>query len=309
MSRPVFRAAPIRVRVPATSANLGPGFDALGIALSRFDDLVAQVVDEPGVRVDIGGEGAQSLPRDGRHMVAKAMKRAFDELGGQPRGLDLVCANRIPHRRGLGSSAAAIVGGLVLARAMVVGGEQALPDSRLLEIATELEGHPDNVAACLLGGFAIAWLQEGIARAVRLPVHEDVRPLALIPETTASTRKARGLLPASVAHEDAAFTAGRSALLVHAIVNDPDLLMPATEERIHQAQRREAYPRTIDAITKLRARGLPTVLSGAGPTVLVLARAATVEDDLAIARDVAGARFEVVPLAVSDAGAQVLPLA
>ena len=156
-SRPMFRAAPTRVRVPATSANLGPGFDAFGLALGLYDDVVAQVSDDAGVRVDVHGEGSGTVPRDHRHLVAKAMLRGFDALGGRPRGLDLVCANRIPHGRGLGSSAAAIVSGLLLARSLVVGGEERMPDHAVLELASVLEGHPDNVAACLYGGAVIAW--------------------------------------------------------------------------------------------------------------------------------------------------------
>ena len=130
----MFRAAATRVRVPATSANMGPGFDAFGVALALYDDVVAQVSDDAGIRVDVHGEGADDVPRDQRHLVAKSMLRAFDAMGGRPRGLDLVCANRIPHGRGLGSSAAAIVSGLVLARALVVGGEDRLPDAALLDL-------------------------------------------------------------------------------------------------------------------------------------------------------------------------------
>lgn len=309
MNRPVFRAAPIRVRVPATSANLGPGFDAFGLALGLHDDLVAQVVDSPGVRVDIGGEGADSLPRDGKHLVAKIMRQAFDVMGGQPRGLEIVCANRIPHKRGLGSSAAAIVGALVLARALVVGGDEQLSDETLLQMATDIEGHPDNVAACLYGGFTIAWLESGAARAVTMSVHPEIAPIALIPSTQSSTRRTRALLPATVPHADAALTAGRAGLFVHAITREPDLLMAATEERLHQRQRREAYPRTLDAVDRLRAAGLPAVISGAGPTVLAFARQGQVDHALATATQVARERFEVVALPVATSGAGVVALA
>ena len=309
MNRPVFRAAPIRVRVPATSANLGPGFDAFGLALGLHDDLVAQVVDSPGVRVDIGGEGADSLPRDGKHLVAKIMRQAFDAMGGQPRGLEIVCANRIPHKRGLGSSAAAIVGALVLARALVVGGEEQLSDELLLQMASDIEGHPDNVAACLYGGFTIAWLEDGVARAVTMSAHPDIAPLALVPATQSSTRRTRALLPATVPHADAAFTAGRAGLLVHALTREPGLLMAATEERLHQRQRREAYPRTLDAVDRLRAAGLPAVISGAGPTVIAFARQGDLNEALATASAVARERFEVVALPVATSGAGVVALA
>src|SRR4051812_32654020 len=148
VTRPAFRAGPVRVRVPATSANLGPGFDALGLALTLYDDVVLRVA-ESGLLVDIAGEGADELRRDRRNLVVKAVNRMFAELGGQPRGLEVVCANRIPQARGLGSSAAAVVAGLYAARGVVVGGPERLDDDHLLRIAVELEGHPDNVAACL----------------------------------------------------------------------------------------------------------------------------------------------------------------
>src|SRR3954470_517459 len=156
VTRPAFRAGPLRVRVPATSANLGPGFDALGLALTLYDDVVVRIA-ESGLIVDIAGEGADDLRRDRRNLVVRAVRAAFDALGGQPRGLEVVCANRIPQSRGLGSSAGAVVAGVLAARALVVGGPDRLDDSAVLRIATDLEGHPDNVAACLHGGLTIAW--------------------------------------------------------------------------------------------------------------------------------------------------------
>lgn len=303
--RPTFRAAPTRVRVPATSANLGPGFDAFGLSLALYDDVVAQVSDEPGVRVDAHGEGADTLPRDHRHLVAKAMLRGFDAMGGRPRGVDLVCANRIPHSRGLGSSAAAIVAGLVLARALTVGGDDRLPDQALLELATALEGHPDNVAACLYGGATVAWTRadSSIHVLVERP-SASVVPVACVPSTAVATRKARGLLPESVPHADAAHSAARAALLVTALTRRPDLLLDATEDRLHQEYRRSAYPRTLDLVAKLRGAGIPAAVSGAGPTVLALADAATAGSVAGLA----GARFTTLVLEVDTEGARVLPL-
>src|SRR4051812_41240919 len=205
--RSTFRAAPVRVRVPATSANLGPGFDAFGLALSLYDDVVVRVTDEPGLTVDVAGMGAATVARNARNLVVRAMRATFDRLGGKPRGLEVVCANRIPHSRGLGSSAAAIVAGIVAARALVIGGEEAMDDAAVLELATALEGHPDNVAACLLGGLTIAWTDSGAPRAARLDPHPDLRPVAFVPDTRASTAEARRALPAEVPHADAAFTA------------------------------------------------------------------------------------------------------
>jgi len=295
------------VRVPATSANLGPGFDSLGLALALYDDVVAQVSDDAGVRVDVHGEGADSVPRDHRHLVAQSALKAFDALGGRPRGLDLVCANRIPHGRGLGSSAAAIVSGLVLARALVVGGEDRMPDDALLELAASLEGHPDNVAACLRGGATIAWTRSTTPAStgvVDLAPAPSIVPVVCVPSTAVATKKARGLLPETVPHVDAAFNAARAALLVQALSVRPDLLLEATEDRLHQPYRRPAYPRTTDLVAKLRAAGIPAVVSGAGPTVLALADSASSARVAALA----GARFETSILEVDVEGARVLPI-
>jgi homoserine kinase len=301
----MFRAAPTRVRVPATSANLGPGFDAFGAALALYDDVVAQVSDDAGVRVDVHGEGADAVPRDHRHLVAKALLRGFDALGGRPRGVDLVCANRIPHGRGLGSSAAAIVSGLLLARALVVGGEDRLPDTALLELASSLEGHPDNVAACLLGGITVAWVGAGDATHV-LRVEADPRivPVVCVPSTAVATKKARGMLPDTVPHADAAANAARAALLVPALTGRTDLLLEATDDRIHQSYRRAAWPRTADLVAKLRGAGIPATVSGAGPTVLALADAATAPR----VEGLAGARFATTVLEFDTAGARIVPL-
>ncbi len=270
--RPAFRAGPVHVRVPATSANLGPGFDCFGLALNLHDDLVARVVDS-GLSIDIAGEG-EALPRDESHLVVRAMRDTFTRLGGQPRGIELSCANRIPHGRGLGSSAAAIVAGVVLARALIVGGEAALPDPAAFALAAAIEGHPDNVAAALHGGLTIAWTQDHQARAVRAAdPAPTIRPVAVVPPFESSTDTARGLLPATVPHIDAVFTAARSALLVTALTGTAqDALFAATEDRLHQPYRAAGAPATADLVARLRAAGLPAVVSGAGPTVLVLAR-------------------------------------
>src|SRR3954452_22594947 len=175
-NRPTFRAAPVRIRVPATSANLGPGFDALGLALSLYDDIVVRVT-ESGLSVDVAGMGAATVARNARNLVVRSMRAAFDRLGARPRGLEVVCANRIPHGRGLGSSAAAIVAGIVAARALVVGGDDRMDDAALLLLAAELEGHPDNVAACLHGGLTLSWTDDEGAHSVGLDVHESVQPV------------------------------------------------------------------------------------------------------------------------------------
>jgi homoserine kinase len=288
-------------RVPATSANLGPGFDALGLALGLYDDVTARVGDGE-LTIAVAGEGAD-VARDESHLVVRAMRAAFAQLGCQPRGLELTCVNRIPHGRGLGSSAAAIVAGVLLARALVVDGEQALPDEDVLALADSIEGHPDNVAACLLGGLTIAWTAGGQARAVRVPCDVPVTPVVAIPPFTASTAEARGLLPANVAHADAAFAAGRAALLVAGLSAAPEVLMDATEDRLHQDYRAPAMPRSAELVASLRAAGLPAVVSGAGPTVLVLARG---DGEVERARSLVPSGWRAETLSVADTGARVL---
>lgn len=266
--------APVRVRVPATSANLGPGFDALGLALSLHDELTA-VATAGGVTVRVIGEGAGELPEDASHLVVRAMDAAFEVLGERPAGVALSCLNRIPQARGLGSSSAAIVAGILLARGMVSGGASTMDDDAALRLAAEIEGHPDNVAPCLLGGFTIAWSEQSsdgatVARAARLAPAEGVRPVVFVPAERGLTAQARAALPASVPHADAAFNAGRSALLVHALTSAPDLLLAATEDRLHQSYRAVAMPATANLVAALRADRVAAMVSGAGPSVLAL---------------------------------------
>ncbi|MDG6106098.1 homoserine kinase [Dactylosporangium aurantiacum] len=260
---------PVTVRVPATSANLGPGFDALGLALSLHDEVEARVTGG-GVSVEVSGEGAGDLPTDGSHLVVRAMARVFDELGEHPAGLALRCRNHIPQARGMGSSSAAIVAGVTLARALVTGGAERLDDAGLLRIAAELEGHPDNVAPCLLGGMTIAWTEASGAAAVRLEPAERIRPFVFVPQERGLTEVARAALPATVPHADAALNAGRAALLVHAITVDPAHLFAATEDRLHQAYRAPSMPGSAELVAALRAEGVAAVVSGAGPSVLAL---------------------------------------
>jgi homoserine kinase len=264
------------VRVAATSANLGPGFDCLGLALDLHDDVVVtpgDPADGDPVDVTVTGEGAGVLPGDSRHLVARAVRVATDALGHPRSPLSLTCTNRIPHGRGLGSSAAAVVAGLLAGRALVPGGPDRMTDDALLALASELEGHPDNAAACLLGGLTLAWADGPDVHAIRLEPRPDLRATALVPSTELATETARGLLPASVPHADAAHAAGRAALLVAALtgVQHDGLLLPATEDRLHQGYREPAMPATLALVAALRSAGHAAVVSGAGPTVLVLA--------------------------------------
>jgi len=264
-----FASDAARVRTPATSANLGPGFDTFGLALTVYDDLTARITGD-GYTVEVTGEGAGELPTDEEHLVARAMLATFDALGGRPAGFAVECVNRIPQARGLGSSSAAIVGGVQLARALVKDGMTILGDDAALALAAELEGHADNVAPCLLGGFTIAWAEASGTRAVPLSTADAVRPTVFVPAERGLTSTARRALPASVPHADAAFNTGRAALLVHAITADPALLFVATEDRLHQGYRAEAMPGTSSLVAALRSVGVAAAVSGAGPSVLAL---------------------------------------
>ena len=299
---PSFRSAPVRVRVPATSANLGPGFDSAGLALSLYDDVEVRVTDG-GLVVDVVGEGAEYVPRDRRHLVVTSLRATFDRLGGQPAGLEVRCTNRIPHSRGLGSSSAAICAAVVAARALVDGGDQLLDDDAALGLADELEGHPDNVAACLRGGVTFAWGSP--VRVLRLDAHARLAPVALVPSTKSSTQKVRGLLPPTVPFADAAANAARAALLPTALTSLPQLLMDATEDRLHQQYRASAMPRSARLVEALRADGVPAVISGAGPTVLALVTKGQVEAVTAAAPR----GWTVLPLAVEPEGARVVQTA
>lgn len=266
-----FVDGPVRVSVPATSANLGPGFDTLGLALDLRDTLEAEVTAS-GLLVDVDGHGAGEVPLDESHLVVRAMRATFELLGQQPAGLRLSCANVIPHARGLGSSSAAIVGGVWLARELVAGGRLLLDDAGLLDLAARLEGHPDNVAPALLGGFVISGQDaDGGFWAVPGSVDPRISAVVLVPSQPVSTEAARGLLPSQVPHADAAANAGRAALLVAALSGGPEHLLRATEDLLHQQYRRPAMPESLALVEALRADGVPAVVSGAGPTVLAFA--------------------------------------
>jgi homoserine kinase len=306
----------VRVRVPATSANLGPGFDALGVALSLYDELEVRALGSAGVTVEVTGEGAGDVPDDETHLVVRALRVALDHVGAPQTGLHLVCHNRIPHGRGLGSSAAAVVAGIVAARELVAEPD-ALPDETVLALATAMEGHPDNAAPAVLGGATIAWTDTstGAVGATRIAVHPDLAPVAVVPAVQLSTKAARGVLPRSVPHVDAAFQAGRAALLVHALGADPSLLLAATEDRLHQEYRRSVMRDSMALVDALRSHGVAAVVSGAGPTVLALARrtggapgadgAGRTDADAALEAAFGGVMggWRIVPLAVDTVGA------
>jgi homoserine kinase len=261
-----FVEGPVVVSVPATSANLGPGFDSLGLALGLRDRLTGEV-RESGLEVVVSGEGTGGVPLDETHLVVRAMRAAFGEMGAQPPGLRLRCDNAIPHARGLGSSSAAIVGGIALARALVPGGTLLLDDDAAFRLAARLEGHPDNVAPAWYGGLVISG-RDADWFAVPAAVDPRVGVVVFVPPDPLSTEVARGLLPDVVPHHEAAANAGRTALLVAALASAPEHLLVATRDYLHQDYRRPAMPASLGLVDALRADGVAAVVSGAGPTVL-----------------------------------------
>ena len=298
----------MQVQVPATSANLGPGFDSLGLALAMHDRYIAQVLDEAIIDIDVTGEGDDDIPRNEKNLVIKAMYKGFEFLGGKPRGVALRALNVIPHTRGLGSSASAIVGGLSLARALVLGGNERMSNDDLLNLANELEGHPDNVAAAIYGGATIAWQEKqhghNVALSVQLVVDPRISAVVFIPSTSVSTAKARKMLPELITHSDAVKNSAHAALLVHALQERPDLLFTATQDFLHQSYRAEAMPSSFDLLMKLRNAGVAAFISGAGPSVLVLHTGGDFEvEELTRA---AGDSFTPLALGVSRSGASLI---
>lgn len=297
----------VTVKVPATSANLGPGFDTLGLALALYDELTVTVREEPGATVEVIGVGAGEVPTDESNLVVRAIAHAFESVGVPLPGLQLVARNNIPHGRGMGSSGAAIVSGIMAAKGLLEGVVE-IDAQGLLALANDMEGHPDNVAPALFGGLTIAWVTPDGPRFKKLMVHRGVSPLVLVPEHVMSTALARSLQPQSVPHEDAVFNVSRSALLVAALIQSPELLHAATEDKLHQSYRASAMPETDRLITLLREQGFAAVVSGAGPSILVLGsdpgqRLAAAE---LVARN-AQTDWQPLHLAVDFKGATVVP--
>ncbi|HEY6480853.1 MAG TPA: homoserine kinase [Streptosporangiaceae bacterium] len=298
---------PVTVAVPATSANLGPGFDSFGLALSLHDLVVAQVAPD-GLTITVTGEGSAAASAGEQHLVVRAMRTAFAHLGATPPGLALSCQNQIPQGFGLGSSAGAICAGLLAARALAgPAGAAALPDDAILALATRMEGHPDNVAACLAGGLTIAWHPPGSggARVARLAPLPGIAPVLCVPAAPLPTVTARQVLPPQVPHADAAANSARAALLVTALTSQPDLLLDATEDFLHQGYRAAAMPATARLIAALRRAGVPAVVSGAGPSVLALTVAGETGGPVAAIAGADAAEWRVLPLRVDLAGATV----
>ena len=246
-------------RVPATSANLGPGFDCFGLALDLCNEVV---IDTDGQGVTWEGEGAGELPTDGSDAISTAVATVAMESGVGTPLFSLRGVNRIPLARGLGSSAAATVAGVAIADRLL-GLSMSAAD--VVRLASTLEGHPDNVAAAALGGLTLAY-DEGV---VRLEPAPDLAPVVLVPETmTLPTATARAALPATVTRADAAFTIGRAAIAVVALTADPALLPEALKDRIHQPYRLPLVPEANELFRRLRDAGIAVCVSGSGPALV-----------------------------------------
>ncbi|GAA3233314.1 homoserine kinase [Actinocorallia longicatena] len=289
----------VTVEVPATSANLGPGFDSLGLALEYRDEVTVEPIDGP-VEIEISGEGEELAHLGEKHLIVRVFRQAWERIGSasEPKGVRLTCVNRIPHSRGMGSSSAAIVAGIIAAKALHPDGARF---GDALGLATEIEGHPDNVAPCLEGGLTIAWTRPDGPQVVRLDLEREVT--VFVPDTRLDTKRARGLLPETITHHDAAANSARAALLIAALTSKMgnDVLLDATEDRLHQAYREPAMPASLALVDRLRAAGIPAVISGAGPTVLAFTGASQSES---IAQNL-GNGWNIRPLNVAPEGARV----
>lgn len=262
----------VTVTVPGSSANLGPGFDTLGLALGIYDTIEVEVTAS-GLEIEVYGEGENDLPRDGSHLVVKAIRSALNAADAEAPGLRVVCTNTIPQSRGLGSSASAAVGGVVAGNALA---GDPLTTEQVVQLSSAFEGHPDNAAASVLGSAVVSWTTTPVDgsqpgyRAVAVPVDERIRATALVPDFHASTQAVRRVLPSHVTHTDARFNVSRTAVMTVALQNHPELLWEGTRDRLHQPYRADVLPVTAEWVNRLRNRGYAAYLSGAGPTIMVL---------------------------------------
>ncbi|AZI58167.1 homoserine kinase [Nakamurella antarctica] len=264
----------VTVRVPATSANLGPGYDCFGLAMARYDEVTAHIIEGPS-QVRVRGVGARTVPLDDRHLVLRAAARVFARSGESAPALALECVNRIPHGGGQGSSAAATVAGMMLARALGGPAAQALTDDDILALATEMEGHPDNVAPAIFGGLTVSWTPvERAVKTIRAQVHPTIELVVFSAQTHSSTKAARNMLPMNISHRDAAANSAATAVLLHALTVDPSYLMDGTVDLLHQSYRSSAMPASANLVARLRSAGVAAVISGAGPSVLALSTGA-----------------------------------
>ncbi|PME07627.1 homoserine kinase [Corynebacterium ulcerans] len=290
----------VSVTVPASSANLGPGFDTLGLAVSLYDTVEVEIVAS-GLSVEVFGEGQGELPLDGSHLVVKALRAGLKAADAHAPGLKVVCHNSIPQSRGLGSSAAAAVAGVCAANGLA---GCPLSDEQLVQLSSAFEGHPDNAAASVLGQAVVSWTEipvdgktEPQYRAVTIPVAESIMATALVPNFHASTEAVRRVLPTDVTHLDARFNVSRCAVMTVALQHHPELLWEGTRDRLHQPYRADVLPVTAEWVNRLRNKGYAAYLSGAGPTVMVLS---TEPVDESVLNDAREAGLRVLPLEVAQ---------
>ncbi len=277
----------VRVKVPATTANLGPAFDAVGMALDLYNEIIVTESDEPAV--DVRGEGRESLQGDASNLVYRAAARAAEHAGAHMPPLRIECTNRIPLARGMGSSAAAIVGGIVAANVLL---ELNLSCDAMLALATQMEGHPDNVSPALLGGVAASVLDSGRkVRHIRLPAPENLTAVLAVPDYHLSTSEARAALPETVSLSDAVFNVSRTALLIAALLHGRhDLLSIAMDDRLHQPYRASLVPGLSDVLrSALEAGACGAAMSGAGPSVIAFCSGSVGTDPAQVASAMARA--------------------
>lgn len=257
------------VSVAASTANLGAGFDCVGVAFDRYD-VVELLPGGSQITIEATGEGADQVPLDASHLVASSVLAGLRHWNQPIDGFTLRCHNAIPHSRGLGSSAAAIVAGLVLAWGLSHP-NQELDRHEILQLATQAEGHPDNAGAAIYGGAILAWQGATEAELVELDVISELNFVAYVPKAEAATKTARGVLPDQVARQDAVAQAINAALLPYALASRPDLLLQATEDYLHQPYRVALMPESFALLRQLRGDGVAAAISGAGPSVLAMA--------------------------------------
>lgn len=299
----------VRASIPATSANLGPGFDSLGLALGLYNTVEIHKTDSEGFTVEIQGEGAEALPTNDDNGVIRAANMVFDRVGERPRGLHYLTINHIPLGSGLGGSAAAWVGGLVAANALLGG---PLSQNELLQMAVDLEGHPDNVAPAMLGGLTVSSHVDAIlvARRVAIP---PMKVVIVLPAMSLSTAEQRAALPRLVPLQDAAANIGRAALVVQALVEgDLNLLGDVMHDRLHEPTRGKAITGFDEAVSAAYEAGAAAVaISGAGPALIAFAGTGHEKIGRAMAeafRRVMGKEARRWVLPVDTTGAQVFDL-
>ena len=258
----------IKIRVPATSANMGPGFDSLGVALELYNYITVEEEGE-GLSIEILDETSKFLPKNEKNLVYRCMNRVFEKVGYTPKGIKITLENNIPVTRGLGSSSAVIVGGLYAGNALA---GYPLTREELLSMAVEIEGHADNVTPAMMGGFTVSVLQKDKHCYVSHRLRDDLRFAAIIPDFPLATKKSRSILPRTVSHRDAAYNAGHSALLVSSLISgDYSNIRAAIGDRLHQYYRKTLIP-SMDELFNIcyRHGALGVYLSGAGPTLVAI---------------------------------------